>query len=125
MTNIFLRLWNNSHDPDTVEAAIDASLKDLGTDYVDLYLMHWPSPFKTGGDLIPKDGNGKIETTKTDYVDTYKAMEKVFKSGKAKAIGVSNFSKAELERLIKETSVVPAAHQVSHATKARWSRCWS
>ena len=74
--------------------------------------MHWPSPFKTGGALIPKGSDGKIETTKTDYVDTYKAMEKVFKSGKAKAIGVSNFSKAELERLIKETSVVPAAHQV-------------
>jgi len=111
---IFLvtKLWNNSHSPEAVEPALDASLKDLGTDYVDLYLMHWPSPFKTGDSLFPKDSNGKVETGSSDYVDTYKAMEACFKKGKAKAIGVSNFSKAEMERLLKETSVVPAAHQI-------------
>lgn len=85
---------------------MDASLKDLGVDYVDLYLMHWPSPFKRGDKMMPKDGNSKMQTGDSDYVDTYKAMEKCFKSGKAKAIGISNFSRAELERLLKETSVV-------------------
>ena len=74
--------------------------------------MHWPSPFKTSDSLFPKDDNGKVQTGDTDYVDTYKAMEACFKKGKAKAIGVSNFSKAEMERLVKETSVVPAAHQI-------------
>lgn len=87
-------------------------MKDLGTDYVDLYLMHWPSPFKSGDELIPKGKDGKTETGTADFVDTYKAMEECYKKGKAKAIGVSNFSKAELERLCKECSVVPAAHQI-------------
>lgn len=99
-------MWNNSHHPDDVEPALDASLKDLGTDYVDLYLMHWPSPFARGKSSFPKDEAGKVRVGESDYVDTYKAMEKLYKSGKAKAIGVSNFSKAELERLLKETSVV-------------------
>jgi alcohol dehydrogenase (NADP+) len=90
--------------------------------------MHWPSPFARSNELMPKDENGKIKKGDTDYVDTYKAMEKTVKSGKAKAIGISNFSKAEVERLLKETSVVgfllpghclfsnvdkvPAAHQI-------------
>jgi len=120
---IVTKLWNNSHHPDDVEAALDASLKDLGVDYVDLYLMRkhspvsricdladfdvdWPSPFARGDELMPKDSNGKMKTGDADYVDTYKAMEKCQKSGKTKAIGISNFSKAELERLLKETSVV-------------------
>ncbi|KAF1356904.1 NADP-dependent oxidoreductase domain-containing protein [Delphinella strobiligena] len=106
------KLWNNSHHPDDVEAAFNASLKDLGTDYVDLYLIHWPSPFARGDSPFPKDDNGKVIPGDTDYVETYKALEKLYKSGKAKAIGVSNFSKAELERLIEETSVVPAVHQL-------------
>lgn len=109
---ITTKLWNNSHHPDDVEQALDASLKDLGTDYLDLYLMHWPSPFARGSDAFPKDKDGKVKPGDSDYVDTYKALEKCLKSGKTRAIGVSNFSKAELERLIKETSIVPAVHQI-------------
>ncbi|KIW13013.1 hypothetical protein PV08_08200 [Exophiala spinifera] len=112
-SDIFIttKLWNNSHHPDDVEVACNASLKDLQTDYLDLYLMHWPSPFARGDKLMPQQ-DGQIVTGDTDYVDTYKAMEKLVKSGKCKAIGISNFSQAELERLLGETSIVPAAHQV-------------
>ncbi|KAL9633715.1 MAG: hypothetical protein Q9204_003284 [Flavoplaca sp. TL-2023a] len=109
---ITTKLWNNSHHPDDVEPALDASLADLGTDYVDLYLMHWPVAFGRGDSMFPKDSNGKIINGDTDFVDTWKAMEKTFKKGKAKAIGISNFSRKETERLLNETEVVPAAHQM-------------
>jgi alcohol dehydrogenase (NADP+) len=114
---IFLvtKLWNNSHEPEDVEPALDASLKDLGTDYVDLYLMHWPAPFRKSDELMPRDENGKIIPGKADYVDTWKAVEAVFKKGKAKAIGVSNFSKAEMERVLSEGSVVSDIHLFSHS----------
>ncbi|KAL8629413.1 hypothetical protein Q9189_004863 [Teloschistes chrysophthalmus] len=109
---ITTKLWNNAHHPSDVEPALDASLKDLGTDYVDLYLMHWPVAFGRGDAMIPKDDKGKTINGDTDYVDTWKAMEKMYKKGKAKAIGISNFSRKETERLIKESEVVPAAHQI-------------
>lgn len=89
---------------------MDASLKNLGVDHVDLYLMHWPSPFARSKELMPKGDNGKITPGDTNYVDTWKAMEKLVASGKAKAIGVSNFSKAELENLIANSSTVRSTH---------------
>ena len=65
---ITTKLWNNSHEPEEVEKAIDASLKDLETDYLDLYLMHWPVAFKSGGAMMPKDSSGKMQTQDIDYV---------------------------------------------------------
>src|ERR1700761_7582080 len=67
---ITTKLWNNSHDPKSVEPALDASLKDLGVDYVDLYLMHWPSPFKDGNSKFPKGADGMVIPGDADYVDT-------------------------------------------------------
>jgi len=91
---ITTKLWNNSHSPEYVEAALDASLRDLGMDYVDLYLMHWPSAYKPGNSIIPKNKEGEIETANIPYTDIWKAMEELLKSGKTKAIGVSSFSKS-------------------------------
>lgn len=109
---ITTKLWNHQHAAADVEPALDQSLKDLGTDYVDLYLMHWPSAFKSGSEKFPKDKDGKTLTSTTSYVETWKAMEKLTKSGKARAIGVSNFSKKEMETLLKEATITPAAHQM-------------
>lgn len=110
---IFLttKLWNTEHHPDDVSKAMDASLEGLGVEYVDLLLMHWPVAWKSGDEKFPKE-NGKPIVEKVDYVDTWKAMEKVYEVGKARAIGISNFSKAETERVLKEGTVKPAVHQM-------------
>jgi len=109
---ITTKLWNNSHAPEDVEPALDASL-NLGMDYVDMFLMHWPCAFKSGENMFPKK-DGKMETSDVSYIDTWKAMEKLVKTGKTKAIGISNFSKSEVENLLKEANIVPAAHQIEN-----------
>ncbi|MEV5981241.1 aldo/keto reductase [Streptomyces sp. NPDC052114] len=88
------KLWNADQGHDSTLRAFDTSLEKLGLDYVDLYLIHWPLP------------------SKDSYVDTYKAFEKIQADGRAKSIGVSNFLPEHLERLIAETSVVPAVNQI-------------
>ncbi|KAI1413720.1 Aldo/keto reductase [Hypoxylon sp. FL1857] len=105
------KLWCNAHHPDDVEPALDESLRDLDTDYVDLYLMHYPCSFKRGPDLLPFGPDGKMITEPTHFADTWKAMEKLLGTGKTRAIGVSNFSKLELEQILRHGTVVPAVHQ--------------
>ncbi|MFE3682884.1 aldo/keto reductase [Streptomyces sp. NPDC059095] len=91
---ITTKLWNSEQGYDSTLRAFDASLDKLGLDYVDLYLIHWPVPAKDA------------------YVDTYKAFEKILKDGRARSIGVSNFQPEHLDRLLGETSVVPAVNQI-------------
>ncbi|KAJ5151943.1 aldo/keto reductase family protein [Penicillium capsulatum] len=108
---ITTKLWNNKHHPDDVPGALEESLDDLELEYVDLYMMHWPVAWKRGDDLFPKQYD-KPAMEEIDMIDTYKAMEKLLKTGKVKAIGVSNFCKAEMERLMRNTTIVPAVHQM-------------
>ncbi|KAK2612019.1 hypothetical protein QQS21_001984 [Conoideocrella luteorostrata] len=122
--DIFLgtKLWCNNYHPDDVEEALDNSLEDLGTPYVDLLLMHYPCTFARGDERFPRDHDGKMILGKTTFVDTWKAMEELLTTGKVKAIGVSNFSKGETQTLIENTSTasldrtpllqIPAVHQM-------------
>ncbi|MCX5537420.1 aldo/keto reductase [Streptomyces sp. NBC_00006] len=88
------KLWNTEQGRDTALRAFDASLERLGMDYVDLYLIHWPVP------------------SRDKYVETWQAFEEILASGRARAIGVSNFLPEHLDRLAAETSVVPALNQI-------------
>ena len=74
--------------------------------------------------MMPKDKSGNAIPGDTDYIETYRAMEKLVKSGKCRAIGISNFSKAELERLLGNCEIPPAAHQIElHPYLAQHSFC--
>ncbi|KAJ5242019.1 uncharacterized protein N7469_000346 [Penicillium citrinum] len=105
------KLWNNKHHPEDVAPALQQTLDDLGLEYLDLFLMHWPAAFKSGDDPFPTDKNGKLAPSDIDYLDTYRAMEALITSGKTKAIGVSNFSKKEIQRIVEKAEIVPAVHQ--------------
>ncbi|KAJ5156598.1 aldehyde reductase I [Penicillium capsulatum] len=111
---IFLtgKLWNTKHAPGDVEAALNKTLEDLGVEYLDLYLMHWPVAFKAGDKWFPLNKDGVFELAQVNVIDTYKAMEKLLETGKVKAIGVSNFNIRRLEDLLKHVTVVPAANQI-------------
>lgn len=88
------KLWNDSHGYRPTLAAFEDSLKRLGLDYLDLYLIHWPCP---GKDL---------------YVDSWRALEELYARGRVRAIGVSNFQRHHLEKLMSQTEVVPAVNQI-------------
>lgn len=88
------KLNNPFHAPDAAHAAFDQSLADLGLSHLDLFLIHWPLP-----------GVG-------DFVETWKALEEIYRSGRARAIGVSNFQPNHLRRLLAGSVVVPAVNQI-------------
>ena len=88
------KLNNGYHDPKDAADAFDKSLETLGFDYLDLFLIHWPMP-----DVL-------------DYVETWKALERIYESGRAKAIGVSNFQPHHLRRLHGEATITPAVNQI-------------
>ncbi len=90
------KLNNGYHEPDDARRAFDQTLTELGTDHVDLFLIHWPLPTLYGG----------------DFVSTWKTLEEFYADGRARSIGVSNFQVNHLRRLAQETDVVPAVNQI-------------
>ncbi|KAJ7741446.1 Aldo keto reductase [Mycena maculata] len=103
---IFLTTKLDNPDQKEPLAALESSLKKLGTDYLDLWLMHWPAPMTKGEPPLADKTH--------DWLDTWKEMEKLFQAhpDKLKAIGVSNFSVEFLERLLAVATVVPAVNQI-------------
>lgn len=106
------KLWNTFHRPDLVEGSVRATLKNLELSYLDLYLMHWPLAYKEDGDLFPVDDEGKILFSDVDFVDTWKAMEKLVSLGLVKSIGLSNFNKSQIEKILAIATVAPVVNQV-------------
>jgi 2,5-diketo-D-gluconate reductase A len=90
------KLNNGLHEPDDARRAFDTTLSDLGFEYVDLFLIHWPLPTLYDG----------------DFVSTWKTLEEFHGDGRARSIGVSNFQVEHLDRLAAETDTVPAVNQI-------------
>lgn len=91
---ITTKLWNGDQGYETTLQAFDESLEKLQLHYLDLYLIHWPTPMYD------------------NYVDSYKALEKIYQDGRTKAIGVCNFDIEHLQRIIDECDIIPAVNQV-------------
>ncbi|GEK34774.1 aldo/keto reductase [Kurthia sibirica] len=95
---ITTKVWNDGLSFDETLQAYDDSLKRLGLDYVDLYLIHWPG----------QDDH---------YIEVWKALEKIYAEGRVKAIGVCNFHVRHLENLLSQTTVIPAINQIELSPK--------
>ncbi len=90
------KLNNGFHRPDDARRAFETTLQDLDTDYVDLFLIHWPLPTRYDG----------------DFVSTWKTLEEFKSDGRVRSIGVSNFEIHHLQELARETETVPAVNQI-------------
>ena len=90
------KLSNDAHEPDDARRAFDETLKALGIDYVDLFLIHWPLPTRYDG----------------DFVSTWRTLEEFYREGRARSIGVSNFQPHHLRRLHGECEIIPAVNQI-------------
>jgi 2,5-diketo-D-gluconate reductase A len=90
------KLKNDAHEPEAAREAFDETLKALGVDYVDLFLIHWPLPMRYDG----------------DFVSTWKTLEEFYREGRARSVGVSNFQPQHLRRLHGESDIIPAVNQI-------------
>ncbi|MDR1106681.1 MAG: aldo/keto reductase [Treponema sp.] len=97
---ITTKLWNDEHGYENTLRAFDASMKKLGLDYLDLYLIHWPNPVR-----FRKDWKGA-------NAGTWKAFEELHKAGKIRAIGVSNFRGHHIDAILETASVAPMVNQI-------------
>lgn len=94
------KLWNSDHTYEKAKRELDESLLNLGLDYLDLYLVHWP---------IPKDFR---DCWQEANAQTWRALEEALRAGKVKNIGVSNFLPHHLEELLKSAEICPAVNQI-------------
>jgi alcohol dehydrogenase (NADP+) len=107
------KLWNTNHRPERVAPAFEASLANLGLDYLDLYLIHTPFAFQPGDEQDPRDHDGNIiYDREVALLDTWRAMEALVDQGKCRAIGLSDISLNGVLPLYEAARIKPAVVQV-------------
>lgn len=97
------KLWNVDHRPEAARKAIETTIADLGVDYLDLYLVHWPVAFKPGG-------KQKLDH-ETSILDTWRALEGLVRDNKTRHIGISNFAPADVNVILSAADIRPYAHE--------------
>jgi len=119
---IATKLWNNNHRPERVKPALEASLKKLQLDYVDLYLIHTPFAFKPGEEQDPRDASGNVIYDKgVTLLDTWKMLEVLVDEGKCKAIGLSDISLEKVKEVFEAARIKPSVvHVESHPYLPEW-----
>lgn len=108
------KLWNNAHVPKAVLPACENTLKNLGLDYLDLYLIHWPVSLEFVGidERFPKNPDGSMRYDYTNFTETWVEMEKLVAKGLCRSIGVSNFNSKQLAEVLSSCKIAPAVNQV-------------
>jgi alcohol dehydrogenase (NADP+) len=108
------KVWNTDHAPENVAISCRRSLADLGLDYLDLLLIHWPVAWRNDGPGVPFPHNelGGVHEEPIPLEVTYAAMEKLVDEGLVRSIGVSNFNAAQLRSLIAQCRIKPVCNQV-------------
>ncbi|XP_024527269.1 aldo-keto reductase family 4 member C10 [Selaginella moellendorffii] len=107
------KLWFTAKTPRHVETCVDASLRNLGLDYLDLYLLHWPTPAPMGDATDPPPAAALEHREEVRQIkDSWQAMEALLATNKVRAIGVSNFGISQLQELLGSCLIVPAVNQV-------------
>uniref|UniRef100_A0A5F9CBJ7 NADP-dependent oxidoreductase domain-containing protein n=1 Tax=Oryctolagus cuniculus TaxID=9986 RepID=A0A5F9CBJ7_RABIT len=118
------RLWCIFHRPELVRPSLEDSLKKLQLDYIDLYIIHFPTALKPGEEIIPTDEHGKTIFDTVDICATWEAMKKCKDAGSAKSIGVSIFNRRQLEMILNKPGLKyrPVGNQVR--TLSLFSFCY-
>ncbi|CAG0896059.1 unnamed protein product [Cyprideis torosa] len=107
------KLWNTKHHPSDVRGACLQSMKELQLDYLDAYLIHWPTAFINVPELIPRNSfDGSVQFAYIHYMDTWKAMEALVDEGLVRSIGMSNFNQEQMEVVLKHSRIKPSILQV-------------
>ncbi len=97
---ITTKLWNTKHSYDLVMSSFEESMEKLGLEYLDMFLIHWPNPI------------GFRDHWQKANAESWKAMEELYKAGRVRAIGVSNFRQHHIEELLKTATVAPMVNQI-------------
>lgn len=107
------KLWTTDHSPERVREGLLTTLNNLNTPYLDLYLIHLPCGLEFAGeDLFPKDAEGRLRFSDVDFVDTWRELERAVDDGLVRSIGVSNFNRAQTERLLSVCRIRPVTNQI-------------